>query len=73
MTFPFRSAAMLAVLACMPLCAPAQTYPAKPIRFLMTAPAASSIDVIGRILADKIKDPLGQPVIVENQIGRAHV
>lgn len=47
----------------------AQSYPSKPIRFLMTAPAASSIDVIGRILADKIKDPLGQPVIVENRVG----
>jgi tripartite-type tricarboxylate transporter receptor subunit TctC len=47
----------------------AQSYPNKPIRFLMTAPAASSIDVIGRILADKIKDPLGQPVIVENRVG----
>ncbi len=49
--------------------AQAQGYPTKPIRFLMTAPAASSIDVIGRILADKIKDPLGQPVIVENRVG----
>ena len=49
--------------------ASAQAYPNKPIRFLMTAPAASSIDVIGRILADKIKDPLGQPVIVENRVG----
>ena len=47
----------------------AQAYPTKPIRFLMTAPAASSIDVIGRILADKIKDPLGQPIIVENRVG----
>ena len=49
--------------------AQAQAYPTKPVRFLMTAPAASSIDVIGRILADKIKDPLGQPVIVENRVG----
>lgn len=47
----------------------AQAYPTKPIRFLMTAPAASSIDVIGRILADKIRDPLGQPVLVENRVG----
>jgi tripartite-type tricarboxylate transporter receptor subunit TctC len=47
----------------------AQAYPTKPIRFFMTAPAASSIDVIGRIIADKIKDPLGQAVIVENRVG----
>ena len=44
-------------------------YPSRPIRFLMTAPVGSSIDVIGRILADKIKDPLGQPVLVEARAG----
>ncbi len=47
----------------------AQAYPSKPVRFLMTAPAGSSIDVIGRILADKIRDPLGQSVVVENRVG----
>ena len=41
----------------------------QPVRFIMTAPAGSSIDVIGRILADKIKDPLGQAVVVENRAG----
>ncbi len=65
-----RAIVALAVLAsALAGSAHAQTYPTKPIRFLMTAPAASSIDVIGRILADKIKDPLGQAVIVENRVG----
>jgi len=45
----------------------AQAWPDKPIRFVMSAPAGSSIDVIGRTLADKLKDRLGQPVIVENK------
>jgi len=35
----------------------------------MTAPAGSSIDVIGRILADKIREPLGQSIVVENRVG----
>jgi tripartite-type tricarboxylate transporter receptor subunit TctC len=47
--------------------ATAQAWPDKPIRFLMTAPAGSSIDVLGRTIADKLKDRLGQPVIVENK------
>jgi len=47
----------------------AQSYPSKPVRFLMTAPAGSSIDVIGRILADKVREPLGQPIVVENRVG----
>ena len=47
--------------------ADAQAWPDKPIRFVMTAPAGSSIDVLGRIVGDKLKDRLGQPVIVENK------
>jgi len=35
----------------------------------MTAPAGSSIDVIGRLLADKMREPLGQPVVVEPRPG----
>ena len=35
--------------------------------FLMSAPAGSSIDVLGRAIADKLKDRLGQPVVVENK------
>ena len=52
-----------------PLSAIAQSWPAKPIKFVMTAPAGSSIDVIGRILGDKLKDTLRQPVVVENRAG----
>lgn len=44
-------------------------WPAKPLRFVMTAPAGSSIDVIGRVLGDKLKDSLRQPVVVENRVG----
>jgi tripartite-type tricarboxylate transporter receptor subunit TctC len=47
--------------------APAGAWPDKPIKFVMTAPAGSSIDVVGRTLADRLKDRLGQPVVVENK------
>ena len=50
-----------------PALASAQSWPDKPIRFVMSAPAGSSIDVLGRTIADKLKDRLGQPVIVENK------
>lgn len=63
------SAIATAILTAVSANATAQAYPTKPIRFFMTAPAASSIDVIGRIIAEKIKDPLGQAVIVENRVG----
>jgi tripartite-type tricarboxylate transporter receptor subunit TctC len=45
----------------------AQTWPEHPIRFVMSAPAGSSIDVLGRTIADKLKDRLGQPIVVENK------
>ena len=57
--------AVLGALAAAP--AFAQAWPDKPIRFVMTAPAGSSIDVIGRTIADKLRDRLGQPVVVENK------
>ena len=45
----------------------AQTWPQKPIRFLMTAPAGSSIDTLGRTIGDKLSARLGQPIVVENK------
>ena len=59
------AALLLAALVTGP--AAAQSWPDKPIRFVMTAPAGSSIDVLGRTIADKLRDRLGQPVIVENK------
>jgi tripartite-type tricarboxylate transporter receptor subunit TctC len=57
--------ALLAVAAAAP--ASAQAWPDRPVKFVMSAPAGSSIDVLGRMIADKLKDKLGQPVIVENK------
>ncbi|HET9045638.1 MAG TPA: tripartite tricarboxylate transporter substrate binding protein [Casimicrobiaceae bacterium] len=45
----------------------AQAWPDKPIKFIMTAPAGSSIDTLGRTIAEKLSPRLGQPVIVENK------
>lgn len=47
----------------------ASGYPLRPVRFLMTAPAGSSIEVIGRLLAEKLREPLGQTVLVEPRPG----
>jgi tripartite-type tricarboxylate transporter receptor subunit TctC len=48
-------------------CLPAQTFPSKPIRWIVVAPAGSSLDVIARSMQDKLKDSLGQPIVVENR------
>ncbi len=51
---------------CMPS-AYAQSFPNKPIRWVVVAPAGSSLDVIARAMQDKLKDNLGQAVVVENK------
>ena len=61
-----RLAAAVLALALAPL-ALAQGWPERPIKFVMSAPAGSSIDVLGRTIADKLKDRIGQPVVVENK------
>lgn len=45
----------------------AQTFPSKPIRFIVASGAGSSLDVIARSMQDKLKDSLGQPIIIENR------
>ncbi|HVL75316.1 MAG TPA: tripartite tricarboxylate transporter substrate binding protein [Noviherbaspirillum sp.] len=44
----------------------ADAWPAKTIRFVVAAPAGSSLDVIARTLSEKLKDRLGQSFVVEN-------
>jgi tripartite-type tricarboxylate transporter receptor subunit TctC len=47
--------------------APAQNWPDRPIRFVVAAPAGSSLDVLARAIGEKLRDRLGQPVVVENK------
>ena len=47
----------------------AEPWPARALRFIMAAPAGSSIDVLGRVLAERLKEALGQPLVVENLAG----
>jgi tripartite-type tricarboxylate transporter receptor subunit TctC len=44
-----------------------QNFPTKPIKWIVVAPAGSSLDVIARSMQDKLKDTLGQPIVVENR------
>ncbi|MDE2210755.1 MAG: tripartite tricarboxylate transporter substrate binding protein [Betaproteobacteria bacterium] len=62
-----RSVLALVFAALTTASAAAQTWPERPIRFLMSAPAGSSIDVLGRAIADKLATRLGQPVVVEDK------
>jgi tripartite-type tricarboxylate transporter receptor subunit TctC len=45
----------------------AEVWPERPVKFVVAAPAGSSIDVLARAIGDKLKDRLGQPIVVENR------
>ena len=47
----------------------AQTYPTKPIKWIVPYPPAGTTDVLARIVAQWLSENLGQQVVVENRAG----
>lgn len=55
----------VALCACVP--ALAQPWPDKPIKLVVAAGPGSSLDTLARVIGDKLKDRIGQSVVVENK------
>lgn len=51
------------------VCTFAQTWPTKPIRIIVPMPPAGTTDNMGRLVAQKMSELMGQPVVVENKAG----
>ena len=49
--------------------AQAQTFPSRPITLVVPYPPGGSTDTVARIMAEKMRATLGQPVIIENVAG----
>src|SRR5579862_6757034 len=74
----FMGAATIAVLAAtlvgvVPRPAAAQEYPSRTISLVVAFPAGGGVDTVGRVVARKLTDALGQQVIVVNRPGAGSV
>ena len=67
-----RKLLLLAMLALSPALA-AQGYPLKPVRLIVADAAGGAPDQLGRIVAQKLSESLGQQMIVDNRPGAAGV
>ncbi|MBI2510043.1 MAG: tripartite tricarboxylate transporter substrate binding protein [Betaproteobacteria bacterium] len=60
---------LLLVAALLAPAVPGQSYPARPIRFVLPFPPGGGTDILGRILAAKLADAMGQSVVPDNRPG----
>jgi tripartite-type tricarboxylate transporter receptor subunit TctC len=62
-------AAGAAAFPAVPRIAWAQTYPARPVRWIVGFPAGGAADIVARIMAQSLSERLGQQFVIENRPG----
>jgi tripartite-type tricarboxylate transporter receptor subunit TctC len=66
-----KTGLIVAAASLWPFAVNAQAYPSRPITMVVPFPAAGPADVLARILGERMRTSLGQPVIIENVAGAA--
>jgi tripartite-type tricarboxylate transporter receptor subunit TctC len=51
----------------------AETYPTRPIRLIVPYPAGGGTDIVGRVVGEKLRQSLGQPIVIDNRGGAGGV
>jgi len=64
-----RLAAGAAALPVASKIARAQNYPTRPVTMIVSNPAGGQTDAVGRVMAERMRGSLGQPIITENVSG----
>jgi len=60
---------LIVLAALVPFLAQAQSWPSRPVKFILSLGPGSGADLTGRMLADRLSKQWGQPVVVENRPG----
>jgi tripartite-type tricarboxylate transporter receptor subunit TctC len=68
-----RILACVSILLCAQAAQAAETYPNRPVRMIIPSGAGGITDIIGRTIAPKLTDALGQQVVIDNRPGASGV
>ncbi|MET0508933.1 MAG: tripartite tricarboxylate transporter substrate binding protein [Burkholderiaceae bacterium] len=76
MPYRFNSTAVAAIAfaascASAPAALAQEAWPSRPITFVVTYPPGGNADMVGRLVAPRMSEALGQPIVVENKAGGA--